>query len=178
MTSRTKIVQAVAGSLLLLSTLTVAEGGSSKGPVRDISFSAGEETVCQLGEQRFVLEDLRDLHVCIVFSGLTGTHSADLTFHSPDGHIYQTQTLAFVTPDASATGATVEVKGRHRAVKQAGWRGRGETVVVATLPVAGTYITQYNLAGRWTVKVSLNGHPVDEETFRLEARPQLRRGRP
>ena len=43
-------------------------------------------------------------------------------------------------------------------------------MVVATLPVAGTYITQHNLAGLWTVKISLNGKPVNEDHFVLHPR--------
>jgi hypothetical protein len=42
---------------------------------------------------------------------------------------------------------------------------------VATLPVAGTYITRHTLAGRWTVTISLNGEPVDEDYFVLYQRP-------
>jgi hypothetical protein len=59
------------------------------------------------------------------------------------------------------------VQGRQHEVKPAGWRGKGETVLVATLPVAGTYITQHNLVGLWTVKISLDGRPVDEGTVVL-----------
>jgi hypothetical protein len=33
--------------------------------------------------------------------------------------------------------------------------------------VAGTYITQYNLAGQWTMKISLNGQPIDQGDFTL-----------
>ena len=89
---------------------------------------------------------------------------------SPDGHVYQTMTQAFVTPEARATVATVEVQGQQHGVKRAGWGRKGESVVVATLPVAGTYITQHNLTGLWTVKISLNGRPVDEDHFVLHAR--------
>jgi hypothetical protein len=43
-------------------------------------------------------------------------------------------------------------------------------VLVATLPVAGTYITQHDLAGFWKVEISLNGQPVDSDHFVLHAR--------
>jgi hypothetical protein len=66
--------------------------------------------------------------------------------------------------------AAVEVHGRQHEVRRAGWARRGEAVVVATLPVAGTYITQHNLVGLWTVKISLNGRPVDEDHFILHPR--------
>jgi hypothetical protein len=76
-------------------------------------------------------------------------------------------TQAFVTPEATATAGTVEVRGRPYQVLRAGWARPGEAVVVATLPVAGTYITQYNLAGQWTMKISLNGQPIDQGDFTL-----------
>jgi hypothetical protein len=177
MASKERIMQGVAGSLLLLGAMAIAvQGrpgaaeGAPRTQVREVSFGEREETACRPGHRDFVLEDLRDLHVCIVWSGLAGTYWAQLTFVAPDGNVYQTMTLAFVTPDAPAPRATVEVAGRQHAVKRAGWRGRGETVVVATLPVAGTYISQHNLAGIWTVKISLNGQPVDWDTFILHPR--------
>lgn len=178
MASRRKLVQGAAGILLLLCGMAVAlhgRPGAAEGtppsPVREVSFGEREETACASGAREFVLEDLLDLHVCIVWSGLAGTYGAQLTFLSPDGNVYQTMTLAFVTAGARATGAAVEVEGRQHKVKRAGWRGRGEAVVVATLPVAGTYITQHNLAGLWTVKISVNGQPVDEAQFALHPRP-------
>jgi len=115
----------------------------------------------------FVLQDLRDLYVCVAWWGLAGTYSAQLTFLLPDGNVYQTMTLAFVTPEAPATVQTVEVDGRQQEVKRAGRGRQGEALVVAMLPVAGTYISQYNFVGLWTVKVALNGQPVDQDSFVL-----------
>ena len=178
MASRERIVKGVAGSLLLLCALAVAldgrpgaaEGAPRTVQVHKVFFGESEETACRPGRGEFVLQDLRELYVCIVWSGLAGTYSAQLTFVAPDGNVYQKMTLAFVTAEASATAATVEVEGRHHKVKRAGRGRNGETVVVATLPVAGTYITQHNLAGLWTVKISLNGKPVDEDHFILHPR--------
>ncbi len=173
MASRRTMVQGVAGLFVLLCARAVAlggraaEGAPAKGPVREVFFGEREETACQPGSREFVLEDLRGLSVCIVWSGLSGTYWAQLEFLSPDGHVYQTMTLAFVTPEARATVAAVEIEPHH--VRRAGWARRGEAVVVATLPVAGTYITQHNLAGQWTVKISLNGWPVGQAYFTLHA---------
>ncbi len=140
---------------------------SDRPQVREVFFGERQETVCQPGGREFVLENLRDLQVCIVWAGLSGTYWTQLEFLSPDGHVYQTTTLAFVTPEATATVAAVEVDGRQYEVRPAGWAQRGEAVVVARLPVAGTYITQRNLAGQWTVKISLNGRPIDQGDFTL-----------
>jgi len=178
MASRRKIVRGVAGILLLLFAIGVTLDGRPRGvegapptvQVREVFFGEREETVCQPGRREFVLDDLRGLYVCIVWPGLEGTYWTQLTFVSPDGHVYQKMTQAFVTPEARATVATVEVQGQQHGVKRAGRGRKGESVVVATLPVAGTYITQHNLAGLWTVKISLNGRPVDEDHFVLHPR--------
>jgi hypothetical protein len=175
MASRRKTVRGAARILLVLCAIAgasqawpgVAEAAPGTVQVREVFFGEREETVCQPGRDEFVLERLQGLHVCVVWSGVEGTHSAQLTFLSPDGNVYQTMTLAFVTAGARATAATLEVQGRQHEVKPAGWRGKGETVLVATLPVAGTYITQHNLVGLWTVKISLDGRPVDEGTVVL-----------
>lgn len=178
MTGRRKMVRGVAGIALVLCATAVAlhertgvaEGAGKPVQVREVYFGEREETVCQPGKREFMLDDLQGLSVCVVWSGLAGTYAAQLTFVSPDDNVYQTMTLAFVTPEAPATAGMVEVQGREHEVKRAGWGRDGETVLVATLPVAGTYITQHNLAGRWTVKISLNGRPVDQDHFTLHLR--------
>src|SRR2546428_10720893 len=86
-------------------------------------------------------------------------------------------TQAFVTPEATATVGTVEVQGRPYQVQRAGWARPGEAVGVATLPVAGTYITQYNLAGEWMVENSLHGRPLHQGYFTPYAPQQPRPGR-
>ena len=143
---------------------------ANQGQVKEVFFSEREETACQPGNQEFTLEDIRGLYVCVIWAGLAGTYAEQLTFVSPDGHVYQTLTQAFATAQAPALG-TVEVEGRRYAVKPAGWGANGETLVTAALPVAGTFITQYNLTGLWTVKVALNGEPIGQDTFQLLRRP-------
>src|SRR5687767_9044045 len=129
-----RIVQRLAGSLLVLSAialwlawLPVAAEGAPPTQVAEVLFGEREETACRPGHRNFVLEDMRDLHVCIVLPELTGTHYAQLTFLSPDGNVYQTMTLAFVTADAPHTKPAVSLSGRQYKVKRAGWRGKGET---------------------------------------------------
>ncbi len=55
-------------------------------------------------------------------------------------------------------------------MQAAGWGANGRVLVTAMLPVAGTFITQYNLAGSWTVRVALNGQVVGRDTFELLSR--------
>jgi hypothetical protein len=148
-----------------------ASSPADSGPVREVFFASREEAACESGQREFVMDDLRSLHVCVAWTGLSGTYSSQLTFLSPDGHAYQTLTLAFATPDAPTTGATMDVGGRQYAIKRAGSGAQGEALVVARLPVAGTYITQHNLAGGWTVRIALNGKSVDQHQFALQATP-------
>src|SRR5438046_10456353 len=156
MASRRKIVRGVAGILLLLCAITVtldgrpkaAEGAPLTVQVREVFFGDREETVCQPGRREFVLDDLQGLYVCIVWSGLAGTYWTQLTFVSPDGHVYQTMTQAFVTPEARATVATVEVQGQQHGGKRAGWGRKGESVGVATLTMAGCDVTERDHHGR------------------------------
>ena len=140
MASRERIVKGVAGSLLLLCALTVAldgrpgaaEGAPRTAQVHKVFFGEREETVCQPGGREFMLENLRDLQVCIVWAGLSGTYWTQLEFLSPDGHVYQTMTQAFVTPEATATVGTVEVQGRPYQVQRAGWARPGEATAART----------------------------------------------
>ena len=138
--------------------------------VRDVLYSDSADTACLPGNREFILEDVRGLYVCVVWSGLVGTYAQQVTFQSPDGHVYQTTTSAFATAQDPATGGTLEFDGRAYPVKAAGWGAEGRVLVTAMLPVAGTFITQYNLAGLWTVKVSLNGQPIVQDTFELTSR--------
>jgi hypothetical protein len=119
-------------------------GAQTNDLVQEVSFAASAEKACQPGGREFVLDDLRGLYVCIGWAGPVGTSAPQLTFLSPDGNVYQTMTLPVVTAEALET--------------------------VATLPVAGTYISQHSLAGRWMVKISLNGKPVNQDHFILQAK--------
>lgn len=146
------------------------DGGSSQGgdqpTVKAITFGESQQTACVSGQKDFFLESLRDLHVCVAWRGLSGTYVERLTFRTPNGNVYQVLTVPFVTPGSSAPTGGVEVEGRSLDVIQAGTGAQGETLVVAQLPVAGTFITQHNLVGLWTVEVSLAGQVV-QNTFVL-----------
>ena len=73
-----------------------------------------------------------------------------------------------MTVDTPATAdPMIEVEGRKLVAKRAGWGASGTTLVTARLPVSGTFITQYSLAGLWTVQVALNGKSLDHDSFDL-----------
>ena len=72
-----------------------------------------------------------------------------------------------MTANAGTTDLTIETEGQKLQVKPAGWGAKGEVLVTAALPVAGTHITQHTLAGAWTVQVRLNGQTLGQNTFEL-----------
>ena len=138
--------------------------------VREVLYSDSADTACLPGNRQFTLEDVRGLYVCVVWLGPAGTYAQQVTFESPDGHVYQTITSAFATAQGAATGGTLRFGERDYPVQAAGWGADGRVLVTAMLPVAGTFITQYNLAGPWTVRVALNGQVVGKDTFELVSR--------
>ena len=141
---------------------------STGGQVVDVYFGTDEGTACQPGTREFALTAVPDLYVCVVWKGLSGKYAEQLTFVLPDGNVYQTMTVPFMTIDMPATAdPTIQVAGRTLVAKRAGWGANGATLVTAALPVSGTYITQYTLAGLWTVQVALDGHRIDQNNFEL-----------
>jgi hypothetical protein len=134
--------------------------------LRDVLVSDSPDGACLPSGRQFTLAELRGLYVCAVWLGVEGTYAQQLTFETPGGHVYQRIVSAFDTAPGPA-GRTVQFDGRAYPVKTAG-RGSGDRTLVTTLlPVAGTFITQYNMAGVWTVKVSLNGEVIGQDTFEL-----------
>ena len=133
-----------------------------------VRFGTSEDTVCHSDERQFRFEDVEDLYVCVAWTGLSGKYAEQVMFLSPDGNVYQTVTIAFMTVDTPATAdPMIEVEGRKLVAKRAGWGASGTTLVTARLPVSGTFITQYSLAGLWTVQVALNGKSLDHDSFDL-----------
>jgi hypothetical protein len=134
---------------------------SSPNGVRNISFSDTAAGACQSGAETFGLNSVREIHVCVSWPVVTGTHELDVTFVSPDGNAYQAMRVPFVTPDA------VELDSVPPDVQRATLGSRGEARVVMALPVAGTHISRYKLVGVWTVRASVDGQAPDVDRFTL-----------
>jgi hypothetical protein len=138
--------------------------------VKDVFFGTDRNTVCQPGGRQFILSSVDGLYVCVVWQGLAGSYAEQLTFVAPDGHVYQTVTVPFVTAGATPPANGIQSEGRRFEVTPAGWGANGEALVIGALPVAGTFIRQRALVGLWTVKVALNGgQMIEEDTFELLA---------
>jgi hypothetical protein len=82
-----------------------------------------------------------------------GDHVQDLKLILPNGDVYQVLHTEFTTAAAK----------RHGRVK-ALTTGSGHSLDTV-LPVRGTWIQQFSLAGAWTVQVSLDGSPVHTSKF-------------
>ena len=93
---------------------------------------------------RFDTDRVRVLLIQVSWKTLVGEHTQRVELITPDGSVYQNLTA----PVASVTGtAFVETR----------------------LPVTGTWITEYDLHGKWTVNVYLDDavKPVTSERFTL-----------
>jgi hypothetical protein len=100
-----------------------------------------------VGTVSFSLASIRDLDVNVDWQNVPGgTHTQQLAILLPNGVVYQTISHGFGVED------TV-----------------GSPTVSDAMPVAGTFITQRQLAGEWTVQVSLDGAVVGSQKFQLAA---------
>jgi hypothetical protein len=145
---------------------TAGAGPSSGGAVQDVFFSTSEGMACHSSERQFILNDVPDLYVCAQFVGVTGKHVAKVIFLLPDGNVYQTMTVPFMTIDTPGTvDPMIEVDGRELEARRAGWGASGASFITVPLPVSGTFISQYGLGGLWTVRVVLDGRASNEGQF-------------
>lgn len=98
------------------------------------------------GETVFNLGSLRDLQVNLDWQNMPGgTHTQEIAFLLPSGVVYQTVSHGFGLPEGTLASPTVS----------------------DAMPVAGTYITQRQLTGDWTLQVSLDGAVVGSQKFQL-----------
>jgi hypothetical protein len=87
----------------------------------------------------FPLSSTYDVHLALDFpSTVTGHHRATLELRTPYGDVYQRIDVAFATDVAAGAGEL-----QAQAIS-GGWR------LWFRLPVAGTFIDQYQLTGSWS----------------------------
>lgn len=124
-------------SLLLTATLTLESVALAGGVTAKSRESASVELigVNHHGREhqgpRFNADRMRSLLIQIHWKTIVGQHTQRIELITPDGSVYQNLTA----PVESVTGTAV---------------------VETRLPVAGTWITEYDLHGRWTVNVYLD----------------------
>lgn len=166
----------------------------------EIFFCDTPETACRTTADSFVLDEVRDLYVFVVWPGARGSHTQTLQFLLPDGAVYLAKQTRFVvgaigaqppappvvnprevSPPAPAAHLTADANRVHpEGIPSLLTVSRGESTVLTVLPVGGTYITQRNFAGTWHVRVFLDEQPAFESDFTLTSRrapPEGREGR-
>ena len=135
---------AIGGCATGLPTTIVAPQPAALGMVVRLCDSAAAGCV---NTTNFSLGIMRDLAVNVDWQNVPGgTHTQQLAVLLPNGVVYQTISQGFGVPDGTV----------------------GSPTVTDAMPVAGTFITQRQLTGDWTVQVSLDGAVIGSQTFQLE----------
>jgi len=125
-------------------------------PQAVIFFCAVRDVNCRTDENRFYLNEVRDLFVFVSWGHLRGEHVARVRFLLPDGNVYQQSELKFTTEQGERTNHPRKSDENV----QVAVISRGEPATVLDFPVAGTHISQRSLTGTWIVEVELDSKPV------------------
>jgi hypothetical protein len=89
---------------------------------------------------------LRDLVITVNWSGVApGNHAQTLELLLPGGGLLQSTKTGFMIPAGS----------------------NGSFSAVRVVPVAGTWISQKQETGNWSVQVALDGKPVASQSLEL-----------
>jgi hypothetical protein len=125
---------------------TSANGGGPP-PVPDatVSFCDDGEGAC-VAATSFSVGGMRDLVVNVNWDNLpAGHHTQLLEVLQPGGGLYQASQTSFLVEDASQSAMTAS----------------------RTLPVAGAWISQRQITGEWSVRVSLDGSAITTQAVQL-----------
>lgn len=97
-----------------------------------------------IGGTAFQLSVIRDLGVAVDWKNVPGgTHTQQIALVQPNGVVYQTVSHSFAVADNKI----------------------GAPKIDDVIPIAGTFITQRNQVGEWTIEVSLDGQTVGQQSF-------------
>lgn len=139
----------IAGLIAVAGTAGCAEGGAMNGaPPVQAQVSATVTTCNQTpqgctADSTFSLGAIRDLSVHVDWKNLeAGTRTQKLEFVDPSGGSYQVVNSSFLVPDGSAGTAATDV----------------------SIPVSGSMITQREITGNWTIRVSLDGQSIANQS--------------
>jgi hypothetical protein len=125
---------------------------------------------------------------------VNGQHEQTVEFRLPDGTLYSSMKTRFTigaplkafasTTSAAAPNVVAPVPRAPHLIADANrvhvgggipsllTSSRGDTTVLAVLPVGGTYISQRNLTGAWIVRVLLDDRLALQSGFTLTPRPE------
>jgi hypothetical protein len=119
-------------------TMSATGGGPPPNPSATISFCDDGVEGCAAADS-FSVAVLRDLVVKISWENLPpGNHVQTMEIMLPGGGLYQSNQTGLFIADAMP----------------------GSTTTTRILPVGGTWISQRQLTGEWSVSASLDGQPV------------------
>ena len=121
-------------------------------PKTEVSVSFCADNHCN--RDTFSILGVNQIDILTTWRNLSaGDHVQDLKLILPNGDVYQVLHTEFTTAGANP-------RGRVKAL-----RTEGGHSLDTVLPVRGTWIQQFSLAGTWTVQVSLDGNPVRTSKF-------------
>jgi hypothetical protein len=141
------------GALVALSLVGCAEGGSmSSVPPVQAQVSAAV-TVCNQTPQgcapasSFSLGTIRDLAIHVEWANVeAGTRVQKLQLLDPGGGSYQVVNSSFEVPDG----------------------GTGTAATNVSIPISGSMITQRQITGAWTIRVSLDGQDIASQNVAFQ----------
>jgi hypothetical protein len=155
-----------------------------RGP--EVFYCETPDTSCRTTQDTFLLAELRDLFVYVVWPGVSGQHVQTVQFLLPDGNLYSATKTRFsiggvppvaavaparhneVSPLPAAPHLMPDANRVHKeGIPSLLMKSRGVSSVLTVLPVAGTYITQRNFGGTWRVRVLLDDRLALESAFTL-----------
>ena len=159
-----------------------------RGP--EIFYCETPDTSCRTTQEVFSLAELRDLYVFVVWPGVAGQHVQTVQFLLPDGSVYTSKKTQFiitgvmafsatslasqneVSPPAPARYLMADANKIHsEGIPSLLMKSRGDSSILTVLPIAGTYITQRNLGGTWSVRVFLDDRLALQSSFTLMLPP-------
>ena len=111
-----------------------------------VSLCDSGENGCSSGSS-FRLSVIRDLGVGVDWKNVPGgTHTQQIALVQPNGVVYQTVSHSFAVPDNKL----------------------GSPKIGDVIPIAGTFITQRDQVGEWSIEVSLDGQTVGTQKFQFD----------
>lgn len=111
-----------------------------------ISLCDSSENGCSSGSS-FRLSTIRDLGVGVDWKNVPGgTHTQQIALVQPNGVVYQTVSHSFGVPDDKL----------------------GTPKIADVIPIAGTFITQRDQVGEWSIEVSLDGQTFGTQKFQFD----------
>lgn len=118
------------------------------------------DPVFSAGQTQFSITSLRELRVYTLWDGLRGQHTERRVFLAPSGDRYYEKLVPFSTELEAPVPFETQVAIPHaRTVQAVEPSEDGYAPVLDYFGVAGTWISQHSMTGRWQVQVYLDGEP-------------------